>query len=1228
MRNELVIKTRSLGGVSDLTLLAPIKQGLIPSLESATYKTRVQRLLRTLNSLRSSSHEYVLLRAFSDAVERVGKINSVRVAIVEPDDRVLLAVTFDGAWQSYIRVLWQKVGALLDVIFCNTEDYVSAVDHTFEEWLEWANRVQIETSFFYGMPEATVDDIRYWRQAEAEYRRAPGDPNRDLQAVRRSLKTVEEIAADNDPFRVVQVGRQGMQALVGLFRLTELYVPNSDDGEFLFRAARNLLLEFVNLKEQTHQLDDMLALQTPRFGRQLDWLFRPGPVRRVPSLPMQVPAYDAGDVQGGILKPYSPVTHGCLVLISFASPTAASQLLRALLPRVTRSDTDADDIAHGQVVLNLAFTCEGLRAVGLTETQLQFFPQEFREGMEARASVLGDLRTNHPRRWSAPLRNWPPGRDTQERVQLPAVHLVVQMRTLKPEVAKGFAVSADYLFLQEIQALERVAGVQVLAVEPLRRYANAAGDAQEHFGFADGHSDPTLEPKPPEHVYDNQVHLGELLLGYDNAADFAVDETTVTDPAMRERLGWLKNGTFLVVRKLAQDVAGLHAALDEPAAQLGVTREALMGRMMGRSQNGQPLIESQHGTNDFHYGFDGKGEKCPFQAHIRRANPRRKPDAAKELPGARPPRLARRGMSYGPQFDPNEPEAGDSPSRGLMFMAYNASISEQFEVVQRWLSGGNSTGISSAQSDPFVGVAPNGQRKHFSFEFDGKMCSVPLDGVDSTQQEPKPFVRLEWGAYLFTPSISTLGRIERVASTAASAAPLWSEELGWQKIEELQQVEREYGSARALDAWKAALEDPLAHDRFVSASIWAAIRTRCNGALRTPYGLLVADRALVNQVLEDHGGNYSACGYRPRLQASIGEIYLGLDRGPGYDALSHATNAAIQKVTIDQAFERARTLAAETIEEFIEESKTLANGEPRFELTLDIKELSDKVLARLCQEWFGMPQAGGELVPGAVHWNWRSPEPPFYPGHFTAPSRFIFQPNPGPTAHEKGCSHGQALTSAMRDFVARNRASGPKSPSGNPAAIAADIFAAFPDATQDDLVARTMVGVMMGFLPTVDGNLRLTLDEWLRDATFWRLRVAATGNNHYKSFAVAKAVLLPPLMASMQLRPSPELIWRTAVREHQFGPGPDPITVRAEERIVVSLVSATQQALAAGQRDVFPIFGGERDPQRADHPTHACPGYAAAMGVLLGTVSALLGNTYEMRPSAAPLTVIFEGDAT
>ena len=108
MRKVDVIKSGGLGGSSDFTLLAPIKAGIIESLESVTYKTRIKLVVETLHGARVNSHEQSIARLLSDSVERVGVIHSVRVAVLEPENQVFLAVTFDGRWESYIRVLWDK----------------------------------------------------------------------------------------------------------------------------------------------------------------------------------------------------------------------------------------------------------------------------------------------------------------------------------------------------------------------------------------------------------------------------------------------------------------------------------------------------------------------------------------------------------------------------------------------------------------------------------------------------------------------------------------------------------------------------------------------------------------------------------------------------------------------------------------------------------------------------------------------------------------------------------------------------------------------------------------------------------------------------------------------------------------------------------------------------------------------------------------------------------------
>ncbi len=1245
MRKELIIKSKSLVGSTDLTVLAPIKPGLIPSLETVTYKTRVKAVLRTLNSGRTSSHEYSLFRPFSDAVERVGKIHSVRVAIVEPD-QVLLSVTFDGSWDSYLRALWQKVGPLLDIIFCNTVDYVDAYGHTYEQWAAWVQRAQIETNFFYAMPALTVDDVQYLKKTELAVRRSHPDSDTDLQLTRTTTTSVEQSAwhgALSSESTLMEAGRQGVRALSVLHRLTSMHLPGTPDGDFLHRATRDLLKEFMELVE-AGPLRGFFEGARRRFPEQTSWLEGAVKPRMIPPRPVEKPAYDEADVQGGVLTAYQGVTHGCLLLVAFKGSAGLARFLETMAKKVTH---DGKQPTADKPAINIHFTYGGLRAVGLSEEQLALFPEDFRQGMEARASVLGDIRINHPRRWQLPKRNYLAASNAAKtEIELSAVHAVIQIRIAgstgadEPEVfgASELQSEADKL-MKEHGAL-----LDVLHVQPLLRHLHGDGKVREHFGFVDGKSQPIINPAENENkIYNgNLAHLGEFLLGYPNDAD---EEPGW--PKRSERFKWLRNGTFLVVRKLSQDVAALNRVVKDASGS--VEPKLIKAKMMGRHLSGEPLTKNGEepsqpsaNINDFDFEDDKDGAVCPLHSHIRRSNPRRKDDPQlPSAPGGRTPRIMRRGMSYGPLFNESDPQdKNNAQPRGLVFMAYNASISEQFEVIQRWISGGNSTGGYSGQSDPFMGLDPHGKQRFFRYEHDNKVHKVALDGADTPLAEPQPFVRLEWGAYLFTPSITALRKLQYSAMRSdGTDAPVWSGESGLEAIKTLQKIEYTDGPERAADAWKAALEDTDAQETFASASIWAAIRDSHEGVLRTPYGTIAASYEHVMQVL----GNdkvFSVCGYHERMQQSIGEIYLGLDdegKGCPYRQQSEKANAAISALEKKDAFTASHDYAKKLIDGFISGplgEKTIATeaGEKRWELNLNVKEIVDKVLERLCQHWFGLPPAKAELQPGGARWDWASgdpTDPPRYPGNFSAPSRYLFQPRPGPTVESFGRDYGQSLTIAFRQWVDTNRAADgswkavPSVASEPDPRIARAIFEAFPDRKHDDLVARTMVGALMGFLPTVDGNLRLSMNEWLRDGTFWSLRAALANRNLYpfeKPFENAKKLLEPALLKAMQLRPSPELVWRTVKCHYKLGK----VVLEPGDKVVVSIVSATHQSLEEGDyTNVYPIFGGDRYGNVP--PTHSCPGKEAAIGVLLGILSAFLEVPETMRPSPAPLAFTLEG---
>lgn len=1248
MQRDIVIKGRSLGGSSDLTLLAPIRPGFIDSLETMTYKTRVKRVLDVLHGARQGTFEYHNARLLSDAVERVGAIQSVRVAVLEPQDQVMLAVSFDISREAYIRVLWDKVGTLLDLIFCGTVDYVTAFGHTFEEWAEWARRVQVETGFFYGPSESTARDLIYLRRAERMNDREGGKPLNLLrarapsaeEALQRFFDPPSKLPADepavNYPPNYLTLIRErvqnGLQGLFALYRLADLHRPDTADGEVLRRAAIDLLLEFVQLWEGGQIDDDIDEARGTRFARPLAWLFPDGVARpnrrRRPADPATLP--DRIDdsvlarIQGGIVRPYGKLSHGVLLLLTLADAAAAARFCDWLASHVTHGDSSqagTPDDPH----VNVAFTLAGLRACGLGEEELELFPEEFRHGMAARAGLLGDVRNNHPRRWRRPLNA---GTGTVE-IDPETAHVVLQLRC---QAAGGQPPGIDwgaghplYNVTQGLLAANN--GLVLLAVQTLSRRYNADGRIQEHFGWADGNGQPEPEAGP-ENDDANRVHLGEIVNGHDNAADFVDPD----DP----RQAWLADGSFLVVRKYRQFPARLEAAIAVTAQAMctafgGVAQdwvEVVYGKLMGRTRDGSPVVQPSR-LNRFDYRGDADGRRCPLRAHIRLSHPR------STLPAARPPRMMRRSMGYGPDHLPGHGE--DGLERGLVFMAYVASIGEQFEVVQRWLNGGNSSGTSSGQSCPIVGVPDNGLPRIFRFEHEAagrpaQEFSVLLERPTALLDEPETLTRLEWGLYLFAPSFAAVDRLGHFARVAAALAPAlpsaaWSAVRGRRQLAELR-CPHASGAARA-DAWRVALEDAQSIDRLDAADLWSAIRADHAGVLRTDYGVIVAAPELIEEVLLDRQGRYSLQGQFDLMKQSIGEIYLGLDPGVRYDDESGPVNARIMQLPRGAAYDIAFKAAERKIEAIRDEAIEHATrfGETRWNVTFDVREVVDEVLADLCEAWFGI-QGSPHFRRGGTDWRWRDDEPPIYPGHFTALSRWMFQPHPGSVPAELGRRYGQALTKAMTAFVADIRSGGsgnvPKAPGGANAPIAEAVFGHPRHGADNAWVARTMVGVMMGFIAPIIGAVLNVVREWQRERRFDALRASLRADGRM-DLAAAERILGRATYDAARMRPMPQIIWRTALSPHRLGPAGHTVNIEAGDIVVLGLVSGTQQRLAEGVSDGSLMFGGRRTATPGRHPTHACPGRISGFEAMLGTLCALLTPGEEMRQIGTPLGLSMEG---
>jgi hypothetical protein len=200
---------------------------------------------------------------------------------------------------------------------------------------------------------------------------------------------------------------------------------------------------------------------------------------------------------------------------------------------------------------------------------------------------------------------------------------------------------------------------------------------------------------------------------------------------------------------------------------------------------------------------------------VRRTNPRTPERLTVQGRPVRTPRIVRRGFPYGPVAK------GASGPCGLMFMAYNASPADQFEVIQHWVNGGNSTGDLSQHSDPVVSHAH------------GRTITIHHQTKAHRLHATEPFVTLRWGTYLFTPSISALGALAERSDEDDEKAVARDEQAlaaaGHEIIKGLEALSLLSGEEAGRTAWKLVLEDRFVDDDKRRA-LWAAIRSRGGGA--------------------------------------------------------------------------------------------------------------------------------------------------------------------------------------------------------------------------------------------------------------------------------------------------------------------------------------------------------------------------------------------------------------
>ncbi|MBN9671854.1 hypothetical protein [Roseibium aggregatum] len=281
-----------------------------------------------------------------------------------------------------------------------------------------------------------------------------------------------------------------------------------------------------------------------------------------------------------------------------------------------------------------------------------------------------------------------------------------------------------------------------------------------HFGFRDGISKVDIDWE--ETGTPGKSDFRELLLGYPSS-DYRISPV---DPGPWN--DFVRDGTYLNLAWLYQDVAAFnrflrdHRNVTAPLSGQADPEEWLAAKMMGRWRDGSALAlhpermpEPWDPSNNFGYRSDPEGERTPLHSHIRVCNPRDQGLTHvndRRFPKG-PPRLIRRGFSYGPPLEGTEDDGKD---RGLVGLFACARINEQFYSVVRWIQ-------KTDFSDHFDTIRRGRKRQDMMFGFRGKRQAeattyIPAGSAGAAPLELplKDFIRYKGIAVFFAPSVKSL----------------------------------------------------------------------------------------------------------------------------------------------------------------------------------------------------------------------------------------------------------------------------------------------------------------------------------------------------------------------------------------------------------------------------------------------------------------------------------------
>jgi Dyp-type peroxidase family len=409
--------------------------------------------------------------------------------------------------------------------------------------------------------------------------------------------------------------------------------------------------------------------------------------------------------------------------MTFADAESGRKWLNALLPTIGNAKEVAAANPTDMRWVSVAFTYNGLKKLGVDEASLATFSEPFRQGMAARAAILGDTGSNSPDNW-------------EDQLASDDLHAIVILFAKDRE-------ERDRCIQKHQEYLDQVPGVKVLS-SLLLEAIPPFDYVHEHFGYRDRLTTPVLEgmgiePMPGSHPASK---AGEFFLGYP-------DETGVMQVQPSPEI-LSKNGSYLAYRKMDEHVGAFRDFL-KANGETEEEQELIAAKIMGRwRKSGAPLVLSpdkddrelgfdDQRNNNFDYEkMDPHGYACPLGSHIRRMNVREK--SVSQIMNRR--LIIRRGGTYGPHLPEDAQE--DGASRGVAVFAGCADLTRQFEfLISNWANHPEFRELN--ERDPIAG------------SIDGPFeMTIPKRPIKKKLKGLQAFTSLKGGAYFFMPGIKAL----------------------------------------------------------------------------------------------------------------------------------------------------------------------------------------------------------------------------------------------------------------------------------------------------------------------------------------------------------------------------------------------------------------------------------------------------------------------------------------